>query len=145
MANFKSEAVTLNAPAETVWEKLSDLGKLKEMLANLPADQIPADKRDIFDNMDITSERITLPGGPTGPITLRKSGSNPYSLIRLEGEGTPVGMSLMMHIVPLNEFQSEATVEIDIKVPMMVVPMIKGPLQKIVDQFAQVLKSIPMA
>lgn len=145
MANFKSETVTLGSPAESVYNKLSNLGSLRELLANMPADKVPEDKRQMLENIEITDDTITIPGGPAGAITLKMAQKTPFSLIRMEGEGTPVPLSLMMHLNSMSGSACEASVEIDIKVPMLVVPMIKGPLQQIVDQFAQVLRSIPMA
>lgn len=145
MAIFKSETVTLNYPAATVFNKLSDLEGLKGLLQNVPADKIPADKIEMFEKIEITPETIMIPGGPAGNITLRMSEKTPFSLIKMEGEGTPVPLTLMMRVSPLTDDSCEAVVEIDIKVPMLVMPMIKGPLQQIVDQFAQVLKTIPMA
>ncbi len=143
MATYRSEDVTLGAPAEAVFLKLNNLQGLGDMIKNAPADQIPADKRDMLEKIEVSQDTISFPAGPMGAITLRKMGSVNPSLIRLEGEGTPVPMSLSLHIVPMGEVASTASVEIDIQIPAMLKPMVSGPLNKMTSEFANMLRAIP--
>lgn len=143
MATFKSEEVTLHASADKAFARLSNLEGLGDLLKQADQAGVPDDQREMLDNIDITSETITIPGGPTGPITLRKTETIAPSLIRMEGEGTPVALSLALHLRPLTDDSCEANVEIDIAIPPMLRPMIAGPLQKMTDQFSQVLRAIP--
>lgn len=143
MATYRSEDVTLGAPAETVFLKLDNLQGLGEMIKNAPAEQISADKRDMLEQIEVSADRISFPAGPMGAITLRKTHSVNPSLIRLEGEGTPVPMSLSLHIVPMGEVASTASVEIDIQIPAMLKPMVNGPLNKMTSEFANMLRAIP--
>lgn len=143
MASFKSNPVGINAGAERVFLKLSDLSSLRELLENVPKDSIPADKMAMFEQMEITPDSITIPGGPVGAIKLVVAERVNPTLIKLEGEGTPVALNLMLHIAPLGEERSEASVEIDVAIPAMLKPMVAKPLQQIVDQFAMVLQAIP--
>ncbi len=143
MATYRSEDVTLGAPAETVFLKLDNLQGLGEMIKNAPAEQIPADKRDMLEQIEVSADRISFPAGPMGAITLRKTQSVNPSLIRLEGEGTPVPMSLSLHILPMGEATSTASVEIDIQIPAMLKPMVSGPLNKMTSEFANMLRAIP--
>lgn len=142
MALFKSDTVSLGASAETVFNRLSNLDNLKAALANVPADQIPEDKREMFDAVRVSADEISFPAGPVGDITLRVAEKSPFSIIRLEGVGTPVPLSLSLHLTPLGESRCESFIDIDIAVPAMLKPMIGGPLQKLVDQFAQVLPAV---
>lgn len=143
MANFKSEKTLINASAENVYEKLSNLENLKELLDKIPQEAIPEDKKSLFNNVTITADSITIPGGPAGEIKLRMADKMPYSLIGLTGEGTPVAMSMQMEIQPVNTDSCDVTVSLDIAIPAMLKPMVAGPLKKVVDQFAAVLKAIP--
>lgn len=145
MASYKSETVSLAYPAETVFTKLSNLEGLGEVIKNVPADQIPADQRAMLEQVKVTSDTITFPGGPVGEITLRLTETVSPTLIHLEGYGTPVPMNLAMHITPLTPDTCEAYVEIDLKIPAMLRPMVNGPLQKMADQFGQMLRQMPMA
>lgn len=145
MATYKSETVDLAYPAETVFGRLSNLEGLGDMLRNVPAGQVPADQQAMLDQVRITPDTISFPAGPAGDITLRVAELRAPSMIRMEGCGTPVPISLAMHIAPLTPDTCAAHVQIDIQIPAMLKPMVNGPLQKMADQFATMLRRMPMA
>lgn len=144
MATIKSEKVTLNSSAENVYDKLCNPENLRDLLNKVPIDQVPEDKRDLLTQISVTSDSITIPGGPTGPITLKMTEKVRPTLLKLEGEGTPVALFMSLHLIPMGDL-SEATIEIDIAVPALVLPMVKGPLQKLADQVANTLRAIAIA
>lgn len=143
MANYNSGEVTLQAPAQVVFEKLSNLENLRSLLEKVPADKIPADKMEMFNNITITADSISVPGGPVGTLTFRVVEKKEPSLIKLNGEGSPVPLSLAIRISEDTPTTSKAYVDIDIAIPPMLKPMIGGTIQKMADQFAQVLKAVP--
>ncbi|MDE6444654.1 MAG: hypothetical protein K2K64_09600 [Muribaculaceae bacterium] len=145
MAKYQSSEETLQASAEAVFSKLSNLENLRSLLDRVPADKIPEDKKAMFDNITITPDSITVPGGPVGALTFRMTEKVEPTLIALSGEGSPVPLSLAMHITPESESSCKAKVEIDIEIPAMLKPMIGGHIQKMADQFGEVLKAIPFA
>ncbi len=145
MAKYKSEEVLLKASAEKVFNRLSDFESLKELLAKVPEDQIPVDKRDMFDNIRLTDDCIELPGGPVGTLKLRVVEKTAPTWIKLKGEGSPVPLSLQLNIHPIDETACRAVAQIDLDIPAMLRPMIAGPMQKMTSQFGQVLHSIPFA
>lgn len=142
MATYTSPEVTLQASAETVFNKLSNLENLKSLLEKLPQDQIPEDKREVFNNMTITPDSLSIPG-PMGNLTFRVTEKVSPTLIRLTGEGSPVPISLGMKIKPESENTSKAKVDIELEIPAMLKPMVGGHIQKMADQFGQVLTAIP--
>lgn len=143
MTTIKSEKTPIAASAEKVYLKLSDLSNLQGLLDRVPADQIPPDKRDMFERLQITSDSIKIPGGPVGDITLMITDLMPYSLIGLTGEGSPIPLSMQMEINPTGHDSCDVQIGVSLEVPIMLKPMISGPLKKIVDQFAQVIRAIP--
>ena len=143
MTTIKSDKAAIAAPAERVYEKLSNLDNLKPLLEKLPKDSIPADKRDMFDNLKITSDTISIPAGPVGEIKLRMTDRLPYSLIRLTGEGTPVPMNMQLEIEPTGADACEVQVALNLEIPLMLKPMVSGPLKKVADQFVHVMGAIP--
>ena len=145
MAKYSSGNIKLNGSAQAVYDKLSNLENLQGMLNKVPADKIPEDKRQIFENIKITPDTIEVPGGPMGNLVFRVTERKAPSLIKLNGEGIPVEMSLALHIEPINSESSSANVDIDINIPAMLKPMIVGQIQKIADQFGDVLGAIPFA
>lgn len=145
MAKYNSSEETLHASAEAVFSKLSNLENLRSLLDRVPADKIPEDKKAMFESITITPDSITVPGGPVGAMTFRVTEKVEPTLIALSGEGSPVPLSLAMHITPETESSCKAKVEIDIEIPAMLKPMIGGHIQKMADQFGEVLKAIPFA
>lgn len=143
MAKYKSDDVTLGAPAEKVFDKLSNIEGLKEMLARVPADKIPEEHRATFENIGITSDSLTLPGGPVGTLTLRLKRKESPSLLEFQGEGTPVPMSLRLNIRPTSSETCEARADVELAIPAMLAPMISGPMKKMVRQFGDLLRAIP--
>lgn len=143
MAQYSSDEVRLPASADVVFNKLSNLENLRSLLEKVPQDSVPEDKRDVFNNLKITSDSITVPGAPMGELTFRVTEKIAPSLIKLTGEGVPVPLSLSMHLTPEGENASKAKVVIDIEIPAMLKPMVGGHIQKMADQFGQVLTAIP--
>ncbi len=142
MASYKSNPVTLSQNAEKVYDKLTDLSKLAGFIKDIPADSVPEDKRQLLDQITVTGDSITIPGGPTGPITLTKGDCTPYSKVIYIGQGTPVPVSLECSLVPTGADTCEAVVMADIKVPMMLKPMLNGPMNQLVAQVSQALTQI---
>ncbi len=144
MATYKSETVGIAHPATTVFNKLSNLEGLGNVIKNIPEDKIPADQRAQLEQVQVTADTISFPGGPVGNITLRLDEVKSPTLISLVGQGTPVPLKMAMHITPLTPDTCEAHVEIDLQIPAMLKPMINGPMQKMTQQFAQMLRQVPM-
>lgn len=145
MATYKSEKVGIAYPAEKVYDRLSRLEGLKEMLAKVPADQVPADQMAMLEQVKVTPDTISFPGGPVGDITLRVAERVRPTFVRLEGVGTPVPMNLSLEVLPFTPETCEASVAIDVQIPAMLKPMVNGPLQKMADQFGQMLRQMPYA
>ena len=143
MATYKSEQTLLKYSADQVFDKLSNLENLKSVLANVPADQIPADQLKALEQIEVTPDTIALPAGPVGQITLRVTERRRPELIKLSGENSPVPLSLAMQITPIDDASCYATVVIELDIPMMLKPMVNGPLTKMTEQFAQMIKLIP--
>ncbi|MCM1378239.1 MAG: hypothetical protein NC097_07275 [Clostridium sp.] len=143
MAIYKSKDVHILHSAESVFRKLSNLESFASMLANIPEDQLPADKREQLSQIHVTPDSLELPAGPVGSITLRLTDLVEPTLIRLKGEGSPIPLSVSLEIKPLGAEECEARVVIDIDIPMMLKPMVSGPLNKMTEQFAQMIAIIP--
>lgn len=142
MATYKSKETKVNAPAERVYAKLSNLENLQDVISNLPEEKIPADKIDMLKQIEITPTTISFPAGPVGKISLEVSKLTPPKRIELSGVGTPVKLDLGVDITEKGAEESEVQVWLDIDIPMMLKPMIGGTLQSMVDQFATVMTAI---
>ena len=145
MTTYSSQNINLPASAQSVFDKLSNLENLQDLLNRVPTDRIPEDKRQMFDNIKITPDTIEVPGGPMGNLTFRVTERVSPSLIKLTGEGIPMAMSLAMHIDPITDSSSAAKVDINIDIPALLKPMVGGQIQKIANQFGDVLGAIPFS
>lgn len=139
MALYKSHTQQIPAPAEAVFDKLSDLSNLRQLLESIPESAVPADKREMFDAVRITDQTITFPAGPVGELTMRMTRRERPTLIELTGEGAPVPLKMKLELSAVAAAASEAAVAIDIAIPAMLKPMIGGTIQKMADQFADML------
>ncbi|MDE6632390.1 MAG: hypothetical protein K2K23_05265, partial [Muribaculaceae bacterium] len=108
MATYKSDEVPLKASAQSVFDRLSNFGSLKNLLAQVPEDQIPADKKEMFNSIHLSDDSIELPGGPVGSIRLKVVERTSPSRITLKGEGTPVPLQLQLDIHPVDEASCRA-------------------------------------
>lgn len=142
MAVYKSSGRRVMASADAVYNKLSDLNGLQSVIAGIPDTAIPDDKRELLEGVKITSDSITFPAGPVGEITLRVAEKIEPTLISLEGIGTPVALNLKLELAPLSESECEAVVALDVAIPPMLKPMVSGSLQKMVDQFADIIERL---
>lgn len=143
MATYKSKPADINASAETVYDKMSNLDNLRTLLDKVPADKIPTDKLEMFNSLEITSDSISIPAGPVGALTFRTVEKEAPVFLKMQGEGSPVAIFLSLHIKPESENSCQAQVEVDVALPPMLAPMIGGTIQKLADQFGEVIKSIP--
>lgn len=145
MSIYSSDKITLHAPAEAVYDKLSNLENLQGLLDKVPADKVPEDKREMFENIKITPDTIEVPGGPMGNLIFRVTERKAPSTVKLNGEGIPINMALVLHVTPVDSSTSTAQVDIDIDIPAMLKPMVGGQIQKMANQFGDVLGAIPFA
>ncbi len=143
MASYKSEEVTILAPAKKVYATLSDTENLHRLLANIPEDKIPEQHRDMLKQISVDGDRISIAGGPTGSIVLEVTRRQEPDLIELSGVGLPISIKMIISIFIVDDFSCKARVQIDADIPMMLRPMVAGPLQKAADQFARLLAGIP--
>lgn len=144
MATYQSGEVTLHKSAEQTFAQISDMEKLRDVIADVPADAISEEQRKQLEQVRVTADTISFPGGPVGEVTLRIVEKTAPTLIRLEGMGTPVPLNLTMRITPVSDTECRAQVTIDIQIPAMLKPMVNGPLQKMADQFGQMLRNLPV-
>ena len=142
MSVYKSSEVNLPASANEIFAKISNMDNLKNLINRIPADKIPDEQRKAFESIDITDDSITFPAGPVGSMTFKMSEKIEPTLVKLTGEGSPVPLSIAMHVIPESTSSSKGFVEIDIEIPALLKPMIGGQIQKMADQFGDMLKAI---
>ena len=142
MAVFKSHTVSVPVSADVLFDKLTDMSSLRAMLQNVPADKIPSDQREMFDAVEVGDDYISFPTPAVGNVKLQMAEKVRPSKVRLEGVGTPVALSLILDIEPESADSCRGTVSIDITIPAILKPMVAGPLDKLITQFADMLPAV---
>lgn len=143
MAEFQSETKHIDAPAEKVFERLSNLENLRELLQNVPEDRVPADKLEQLRKVEITPDSISIPGGPTGKVTLRLYEKKAPNLIVFKAADIPLDLNLAILISPKGDDSCGLATAIEANLPAMLKPMVKGPFNQIVTQMTGMLSAIP--
>ena len=124
MSTFKgSEIVVEKLSAEQLYNKLSDLNNLKEI--------IPPEIEDF--ESDTNSCSFKMKGMPK--LKLFLSEKTPFSKIRLSATDSPVAFSLNCFITDYRE-KCQARLEVDAELNMMMKMMVEKPLTQFLDVLA---------
>jgi hypothetical protein len=149
MADFKSDRVTLKGSAQQVFDNLCAPEKLRDLLteklntySSMSGQELPDNVKEALKSLEINSDGITIKGGPTGEVRLRKGDSKPYSLVKYDGVNTPVPLGIEFRLEDEGA-QASAQVVITAEVPVFIRPMIAGPMDKAAKMFASMLEKIP--
>ena len=124
MSTFKGpEIVVENLSAEQLYNKLSDLNNLKEIM--------PPEIEDF--ESDTNSCSFKMKGMPK--LKLFLSEKTPFSKIRLSATDSPVAFSLNCFITDYRE-KCQARLEVDAELNMMMKMMVEKPLTQFLDVLA---------
>lgn len=141
--DIKSSTALVQAPVESIYARFSNPENLKAIIDAAPEGRIPADKLEQIKQIQVTPDSITVPGGPTGAVTLKLVDCREPSLIRLKAMDVPIDLVLELHLKPVTAESAETQVQIVADIPMMLRPMLKGPLQQVADKVNEMVASIP--
>ncbi len=134
MSKYESSIKTVPYPQEAVYRNISDLSNLARI-----RDRIPSDKVQEF-TFDQDSVSVSVP--PVGQITLRIVEREEPKCIKFEAVQSPLPFNLWVQILPIDEQTSKMKVTVDADIPMMLKPMVSGPLNDGVEKVADALALI---
>lgn len=134
MSKYESSIKTVPYPQEAVYRNISDLSNLARI-----RDRIPSDKVQEF-TFDQDSVSVSVP--PVGQITLRIVEREEPKCIKFEAVQSPLPFKLWVQILPIDEQTSKMKVTVAADIPMMLKPMVNGPLQDSVEKVADALALI---
>ena len=134
MSKYESSIKTVPYPQEAVYRNISDLSNLARI-----RDRVPNDKIQEF-TFDQDSVSVSVP--PVGQITLRIVEREEPKCIKFEAVQSPLPFKLWVQILPIDELTSKMKVTVDADIPMMLKPMVSGPLQDGVEKVADALALI---
>ena len=160
MSDFVSNIKTINHPQQTVYDYLSDLSHLEALKQRLsdPALQErirqEASERNMgdignpserLDSLTCEPDSLSIGNTPMGSLTLRIIEREEPKTIKLEGEGTPVPLTLWIQLLPLDAMSCKMRLTLRAELNFFIRQMVSKPLQDGVENIANMLAGLPYA
>ena len=137
MSKFESSIKQVPYPQQSVYDKISNLENLEKV-----RDRIPADKVQEF---SFDKDSVSVNVSPVGEIKLRIINREEPKCVKFETVQSPMPFNLWIQVLPVTETTSKMKVTVDADIPLMLKPMISGPLKDGIEKIADALAMIPTA
>jgi len=135
MSKFESSIKQVPYPQQSVYDKISNLENLEKV-----RDRIPADKVQEF---SFDKDSVSVNVSPVGEIKLRIINREEPKCVKFETVQSPMPFNLWIQVLPVTETTSKMKVTVDADIPLMLKPMISGPLKDGIEKIADALAMIP--
>lgn len=139
MATYKSKEFTIQSPAPSIFERITDLASFESRL-----DQLPPDLRQKLGNVRFGQDTISINAAPMGEIKFRVTDKVAPERVTLSAEQSPVPLTLSVLLHPTLQDPGATYVQtvIDVDIPPMLRPMVGGKLQEAANKFGELLTSM---
>ena len=153
MAKYESGVKQVNAPVERVYAALSDMERLRPMIEVAQnnemfkekvreAGQDPAVLEKLKD-LTLSTDRIAFPAPMVGEVALAIVEREQDRCVKFQTERSPIEANLWIQVLPVTETTSKMRVTIKADLNPMVKMMVGSKLEKGIDQFADMLCTLP--
>lgn len=133
MAKYSSKPVTVPASAQVIADKFTDLSVLEGSL-----EQLPADQRAKIGDVSFSRDSLTIKTPQVGDIKFVVKECTPDRVV-MGADKSPIPLDMAVNLKALGAESTEVTTSIEVDIPMMLKPLLGGPMQKAVDQFSDLL------
>lgn len=140
MTTYQSSVKHIAAPAERIFNKLSDLKQLEPFVERLK-EQVPDDKVKIRDVM-INDESVYVTMDPMGVIGVKIIEKEPFKTIKFESDKSPVQFNFWIQIVEKEPNDSKIRLTLKADIPFMIRMMIKDKVEQGIEMVAEALTKI---
>lgn len=140
MTTYQSSVKHIAAPAERIFNKLSDLKQLEPFVERLN-EQVPDDKVKIKDVM-INDESVYVTMDPMGVIGVKIIEKEPFKTIKFESDKSPVQFNFWIQIVEKEPNDSKIRLTLKADIPFMIRMMIKDKVEQGIEMVAEALTKI---
>lgn len=140
MTTYQSSVKHIAAPAERIFNKLSDLKQLEPFVERLK-EQVPDDKVKIKDVM-INDESVYVTMDPMGVIGVKIIEKEPFKTIKFESDKSPVQFNFWIQIVEKEPNDSKIRLTLKADIPFMIRMMIKDKVEQDIEMVAEALTKI---
>lgn len=138
METYESNVVEIQASAQQIFAKLSNLENLQPLLANLPAEATEKVK-----DIAVTADACKFTIENFGQMGFKIIEREPNKTIKFTGDNTPVEVYLWIQLVEKEAYLSKMKVTLKADVPFMLKMMVGSKLKDGVNQIATLLSKIP--
>ncbi|NCC98568.1 MAG: SRPBCC family protein [Bacteroidia bacterium] len=135
MTTYESKIKSINASAEAIFAKLSDLEQLRPIVEQVQDDRIK--------NINITSDSIYCTVDPVGEIGVKMIETEPCKTIKFASEKSPIEFNMWIQLVEKSENDTCMKLTIKADLPIMFKMMLNEPLSKGIDILAENLSKLP--
>ena len=137
MAKYTGKTVTVNHPAQEIFDKVSNMSSFQERI-----DSLPQEAREKLGEVKFTDDRIIINAPGVGELNFKVVERESPTLIRLEAENSPVPFYIIMNFKAVNETTTDVTTSLDVEIPAMLRPLIGGKMQQAADKFSEMFSNL---
>jgi carbon monoxide dehydrogenase subunit G len=135
MTEFTSEIKQLPYNEAIIYEVLSDLNNLEKV-----KDRIPQDK---IQDFSFDRDSCVFNVSPVGNVRFSIVEREPNKTIKFMADQSPVNVYMWIQLKEVNPQDTRMKLTVKAELNPFLKPMLSGPLQKGLDQIADVLAAIP--
>ena len=153
MAKYESGVKQVNAPVERVYAVLSDMERLRPMIEVAQNNEMFKEKvREVgqdpavlekLKDLTLSTDRIAFPAPMVGEVALAIVEREQDRCVKFQTERSPIEANLWIQVLPVTETTSKMRVTIKADLNPMVKMMVGSKLEKGIDQFADMLCTLP--
>ena len=140
MTTYQSSVKHIAAPAERVFNKLSDLKQLEPFVEKLK-EQVPDDKVKIKDVI-INDDSIYVTVGPMGVVGLKIIEKEPFKTIKFESDKSPIEFNFWIQLVEKEENDTKIRLTLKADIPFMLKMMLQSKVEQGMEMAVEALTKI---
>lgn len=138
METYESNIVQIQASAQQIFDKLSNLENLQPLINNLPPEATQKVK-----DIAVTPDTCRFSIENFGEMGFKIIEREPCKTIKFSGDATPVEVYLWIQLVEKEAYNTKMKVTLKADIPFILKMMVGSKLKDGVNQIATVLSKIP--
>lgn len=140
MTTYQSSVKHIAAPAERVFNKLSNLRQLEPFVEKLK-EQVPDDKVKIKDVV-VNDDSIYFCIEPMGTLGLKLIEKEPFKTLKFESDKSPIDFNFWIQFVEKEPGDTKIRLTLKADIPFMIKMMLKDKLEQGIEMAAEALTKI---
>lgn len=140
MTTYQSSVKHIAAPAERIYNKLSDIKQLEPFIERLK-EQVPDDKVKIKDVV-VNDDSIYFSIEPMGTLGLKLIEKEPFKTLKFESDKSPIEFNFWIQLVEKESTDTKMRLTLKADIPFMIKMMLKDKLEQGIEMAAEALTKI---